>query len=93
MPRRKKQEENSTSTDVSEFTSDRKAYISQKSYKESHIQFTIYPENELLDEVKILSKVYDLNMNATFMKLINEALESRKHQRAIRAYMNMRTGL
>ena len=89
----KKEESLSQNSEASEFKTNKKVYKKGKLYKNTHVQFTIYPENELIGAVKILAKVYDLNVNSMFIKLINEALDSPKHQKVIRAYMSMKTDL
>ena len=61
-----------------EFASDSDAskFITRKqnpdiSYEEKRQQFTIYPDKDLLEQVKILSKLKDMNLNNMFLKLID----------------------
>ena len=79
-----KKREFASDSDVSKFIT--RKQNPETSYEEKRQQFTIYPDKYLLEQVKILSKLKDMNLNNMFLKLINEALENDEYQKLIQAY-------
>ena len=53
-------------------------------------QVTIYPDKNLLDNVKILAKVNDVNLNSMILALIREAINNEQYQKIIHAYVQMK---
>ena len=79
-----KKREFASDSDVSKFIT--RKQNPETSYEEKRQQFTIYPDKDLLEQVKILSKLKDMNLNNMFLKLINEALGNDEYQKLIQAY-------
>ena len=79
-----KKREFASDSDVSKFIT--RKQNPETSYEEKRHQFTIYPDKDLLEQVKILSKLKDMNLNNMFLKLINEALGNDEYQKLIQAY-------
>ena len=84
-----KKREFASDSDVSRFIS-RKQNPSAPEKTERQ-QFTIYPDKEELEQVKILAKVKDVNLNTMFLTLIREALNNEDYQKIIQAYKNLIT--
>ena len=78
-----------------EFASDAEVsrFISRKKFPEQErperLQFTIYPTDEDMEQVKVLAKVKDTNVNAMFLRLVREALCNSEYQKAIQAYRQL----
>ena len=78
-----------------EFASDAEVsrFISRKKFQEQEkperLQFTIYPTAEDIEQVKVLAKVKDTNVNAMFLRLVREALNNEEYQKAIKAYKQL----
>ena len=68
-------------------------FISRKKFPETEkperLQFTIYPTAEDIEQVKVLAKLKDTNVNAMFLRLIREALDNEEYQKAIQAYKQL----
>ena len=79
-----KKREFASDSDVSKFIT--RKQNPETSHEEKRQQFTIYPDKDLLEQVKILSKLKDMNLNNMFLKLINEALGNYEYQKLIQAY-------
>ena len=78
-----------------EFASDAEVsrFISRKKFNEQEkperLQFTIYPTDEDMEQVKVLAKLKDTNVNAMFLRLIREALDNEEYQKSIQAYKQL----
>ena len=81
-----KKREFASDAEVSRFIS-RKKFNEQK--KPERLQFTIYPTDEDMEQVKVLAKLKDTNVNAMFLRLIREALDNAEYQKAIQAYKQL----
>ena len=79
-----KKREFASDSDVSKFITRKQK--PETSYEEKRQQFTIYPDKDLLEQVKILSKLKDMNLNNMFLKLIDESLKNEEYQKLIQAY-------
>ena len=79
-----KKREFASDSDVSKFIT--RKQNPETSYEEKRQQFTIYPDKDLLEQVKILSKLKDMNLNNMFLKLINDSLKNEEYQKLIQAY-------
>ena len=82
-----KKREFASDSDVSRFIS-RKKFPADEPQKQK-LQFTIYPTQEDIEQVKILAKIHDTNINAMFMRLVREALNNDEYQSAIQAYRQL----
>lgn len=76
-------------SDVSRFISRKKKPVEAQDTK-TRQQVTIYPDKDLLDNVKILAKVKDLNLNSMILTLIREAMNNEQYQKIIHAYLQMK---
>ena len=76
-------------SDVSRFISRKKNPVEAQDTK-TRQQVTIYPDKDVLDNIKILAKVKDLNLNSMLLTLINEALNNEDYKKIIRAYVQMK---
>ena len=73
--------------------SDVSRFISRKQNPDDvreRVQVTIYPDKGELEEVKILAKVKDKNLNAMILDLLKEAMEKEEYRKIVRAYEKMR---
>ena len=73
--------------------SDVSRFISRKQNPDDvreRIQVTIYPDKDELEEVKILAKVKDKNLNAMILDLMREAMEKEEYRKIVRAYEKMK---
>lgn len=61
--------------------------------KDKRQQFTIYPDKNDMDQVKIIAKLRDVNLNTMFLQLIRESLEREEYQKAIRAYKQLQESM
>ena len=78
-----KKREFASDSDVSRFITRKQ----NPEYEEKRQQFTIYPDKDLLEQVKILAKLKDVNLNNMFLKLVNDSLENNEeYQKLIQAY-------
>ena len=75
-------------SDVSRFIS-RKKFAVDEPDTPDRVQFTIYPTQEDLEQVKTLAKINDVNINSMFLRLIREALINPEYQSAINAYRRL----
>ena len=75
-------------SDVSRFISRKKFEIDEPDTPD-RVQFTIYPTQEDLEQVKTLAKINDVNINSMFLRLIREALINPEYQSAINAYRRL----
>ena len=73
-------------TDVSRFISRKKFPADEQPQK---LQFTIYPSQDDIEQVKTLAKIHDTNVNAMFLRLVREALNNNEYQSAIQAYQRL----
>jgi|GEM_PF-4010774 len=76
-------------SDVSRFISRKKNPVDTQDIN-TRQQVTIYPDKDLLDNVKILAKVKDLNLNSMLLTLIREAMANEQYQKIIHAYLQMK---
>ena len=76
-------------SDVSRFISRKNNPVEAQDTK-TRQQVTIYPDKDLLDNVKILAKVKDLNLNSMILTLIREAMNNEQYQKIIHAYLQMK---
>ncbi len=81
-----KKREFASDAEVSRFIS-RKRFIEQE--KPERLQFTIYPTADDIEQVKVLAKLKDTNVNAMFLRLVREALNNEEYQKAIKAYKQL----
>ena len=78
-----------------EFASDAEVsrFILRKKFPEQEkhewLQFTIYPTAEDIEQVKVLAKLKDTNVNAMFLRLVCEALDNEEYQKAIQTYKQL----
>ena len=73
--------------------SDVSRFISRKQNPDDvreRVQVTIYPDKDELEEVKILAKVKDKNLNAMILDLLKEAMEKEEYRKIVRAYEKMK---
>ena len=84
-----KKREFASDSDVSRFISRKQNPVEATSTKERH-QVTIYPNKDVLENVKILAKVKDLNLNSMLLTLIREAMANEEYQKIIHAYLQMK---
>ena len=73
--------------------SDVSRFISRKQNPDDvreRVQVTIYPDKGELEEVKILAKVKDKNLNAMILDLMKEAMEKEEYRKIVRAYEKMK---
>ena len=73
--------------------SDVSRFISRKQNPDDvreRVQVTIYPDKGELEEVKILAKVKDKNLNAMILDLLKEAMEKEEYRKIVRAYEKMK---
>ena len=75
-------------SDVSRFISRKKFEIDEPDTPD-RVQFTIYPTQEDLEQVKTLAKINDVNINSMFLRLIRETLINPDYQSAINAYRRL----
>ena len=61
--------------------------------KDKRQQFTIYPDKNDMDQVKIIAKLRDVNLNTMFLQLIRESLAKEEYQKAIRAYKQLQESM
>lgn len=77
-----KKREFASDSDVSKFITRKQ----NPEYEKRRQQFTIYPDKDLLEQVKILSKLKDITLNNMFLRLVNESLKNEEYQKLIQAY-------
>ena len=73
--------------------SDVSRFISRKQNPDDvreRVQVTIYPDKGELEEVKILAKVKDKNLNAMILDLLKEAMEKEEYRKIVKAYEKMK---
>ena len=80
-----KKREFASDSDVSRFISRK-----QNPDERERVQVTIYPDKGELEEVKILAKVKDKNLNAMILDLMREAMEKEEYRKIVRAYEKMK---
>lgn len=61
--------------------------------KDKRQQFTIYPDKNDMDQVKIIAKLRDVNLNTMFIQLIRESLAKEEYQKAICAYKQLQESM
>ena len=81
-----KKREFASDSDVSKFITRKQ----NPEYEKIRQQFTIYPDKDLLEQVKILSKLKDMNLNNMFLRLVNESLKNEEYQKLIQAYKQIK---
>lgn len=81
-----KKREFASDSDVSKFITRKQ----NPEYEKIRQQFTIYPDKDLLEQVKILSKLKDMNLNNMFLRLIDESLKNEEYQKLIQAYKQIK---
>ena len=84
-----KKREFASDSDVSRFIS-RKQNHAETAPTKARQQVTIYPDKDVLDNVKILAKVKDLNLNSMLLTLIREAMDNENYKKIIHAYLQMK---
>ena len=73
--------------------SDVSRFISRKQNPDDvreRVQVTIYPDKDELEEVKILAKVKDKNLNAMILDLMREVMQKEEFRKIVRAYEKMK---
>lgn len=83
-----KKREYASDTDVTRFIT-RKQNPDEELDRPARIQFTVYPTPDDIEQVKILAKLKDVNVNTMFLKLVREALTNEDYQKMIEAYKNL----
>lgn len=84
-----KKREFASDSDVSRFISRKKNPVDTQDTN-TRQQVTIYPDKNLLDNVKILAKVKDVNLNSMILALIRKAMNNEQYQKIIHAYIQMK---
>ena len=84
-----KKREFASDSDVSRFISRKKNPVDTQDTT-TRQQVTIYPDKNLLDNVKILAKVKDVNLNSMILALIRKAMNNEQYQKIIHAYIQMK---
>lgn len=84
-----KKREFASDSDVSRFIS-RKHNPTEATPTKVRQQVTIYPDKDELENVKILAKVKDVNLNSMILALIREAMANEQYQKIIHAYLQMK---
>ena len=86
-----KKREFASDSDVSRFISRKQNPDGKQNLDErERVQVTIYPDKGELEEVKILAKVKDKNLNAMILDLMREAMEKEEYQKIVMAYEKMK---
>ena len=73
--------------------SDVSRFISRKQNPDDtreRVKVTIYPDKDELEEVKILAKVKDKNLNAMILDLMREVMQKEEYRKIVRAYEKMK---
>ena len=73
--------------------SDVSRFISRKQNPDDvreRVQVTIYPDKDELEEVKILAKVKDKNLNAMMLDLMREVMEKEEYRKIVKAHEKMK---
>ena len=83
-----KKREFASDSDVSRFITRKQNH--EDEHEDKRQQFTIYPDKDLLEQVKILSKLKDISMNNVFINLVQESLKNEEYQKLIKAYQQMK---
>ena len=77
-------------SDVSRFISCKKNTISTQDLKTRQQVTYLSQIRNMLDNVKILAKVNDVNLNSMLLALIREAINNEQYQKIIHAYVQMK---
>ena len=94
-----KKREFASDSDVSRFITkkqnqvDSVAEVEAENEKEKRQQFTIYPDKDDMEQVKIIAKLKDVNLNTMLLQLIRESLAKEEYQKAIRAYKQLKESI
>ena len=83
-----KKREFASDSDVSRFITRKQNH--EDEHEDKRQQFTIYPDKDLLEQVKILSKLKDISLNNVFINLVQESLKNEEYQKLIKAYQQMK---
>ena len=83
-----KKREFASDSDVSRFITRKQNH--EDEHEDKRQQFTIYPDKDLLEQVKILSKLKDISMNNVFINLVQESLKNEEYQKLIKTYQQMK---
>ncbi len=83
-----KKREFASDSEVSKFITRRQKSAEVQTEKNRQ-QVSIYPDKDVLDKVKILAKMKDMNLNSMLLTLITEAMAREDYQKMIRAYEQM----
>ena len=83
-----KKREFASDSDVSRFITRKQNH--EDEHEDKRQQFTIYPDKNLLEQVKILSKLKDISLNNVFINLVQESLKNEEYQKLIKAYQQMK---
>ena len=83
-----KKREFASDSDVSRFITRKQKH--EDEHEDKRQQFTIYPDKDLLEQVKILSKLKDISMNNVFINLVQESLKNEEYQKLIKTYQQMK---
>lgn len=83
-----KKREFASDSEVSKFLTRRQKSAEIQTEKNRQ-QVSIYPDKDVLDKVKILAKMKDMNLNSMLLTLITEAMAREDYQKMIRAYEQM----
>lgn len=85
-----KKREFASDSDVSRFITRKQNHGDEQEHEDKRQQFTIYPDKDLLEQVKILSKLKDISLNNVFINLVQESLKNEEYQKLIKAYQQMK---
>jgi len=96
-----KKREFASDSDVSRFISKKQSQVDgageelevENDKQGKRQQFTIYPDKNDMDQVKIIAKLRDVNLNTMLLQLIRESLAKEEYQKAIRAYKQLQESM
>ena len=86
-----KKREFASDSDVSKFIS--KKQNTTRVVENKKKGFSIYPNPDIIAQVKILAKINDKTANDIFLQLIEEALSKEQYQRQIQIFKQMQLSL
>ena len=92
-----KKREFASDSDVSRFIARKQSHVEGfeegETEKEKRQQFTIYPDKQDMEQVKIIAILRDVNLNTMIFQLIRESLAKDEYQKAIRAYEQLKESI
>ena len=93
-----KKREFASDSDISRFITKKQSQVDGvveevEAEKDKRQQFTIYPDKNDMEQVKIVAKLRDVNLNTMLLQLIRESLAKEEYQKAIRAYKQLQESI